>query len=253
MPGLEDFLTMVYVEPVGTGDSGRLPDSRDYTVATYTHFLHRVIEHLDVPRVALLGHSHGGFVAQQYAIDHPARLACLILYDSSPVTGEEFWTAAVTAMERFVKNHLDDHPEVAGYVAALTTRLDLLTDDAATAVLRTTMPAYLFDYWGREQEFAPARESLRMYAAPTRGEGAPFDVRDELSGITTPALVLAGRQDFICGPRWAELLHERLFAAELTILEDTGHLAHVERPAEFNASIRAFLHTCGVLRGRQAP
>ncbi|WP_454315294.1 alpha/beta fold hydrolase [Streptomyces phaeoluteigriseus] len=253
MSGLENSLTMVYVEPVGTGGSGRLPDPRDYTVATYTHFLHSVIEHLDVPRVTLLGHSHGGFVAQQYAIDHAARLTGLILYDTSPVADEEFWSAAVAAMKRFVKDHVDDHPEVSGYVAALTARLDQLTDDGTTAILRTTMPAYVFDYWGREEQFAPARQSLRMYAAPTRGGGSSFNVRDELPGINTPTLVLAGRQDFICGPRWASLLQEGIPTAELTILEDTGHLAHAERPAEFNASILAFLRAHGVLRRQQNP
>jgi proline iminopeptidase len=156
-------------------------------------------------------------------------------------------------MERFVKDHVDDHPEVAGYVAALTTRLDLLTDAGATAMLQTTVPAYLFNCWGGEKEFAPARESLRMYTAPTRGEERPFHVRDQLSGIATPTLVLASRQDFICGPRWAALLHERVPAAELTILEDTGHLAHVERPAEFNTAVLTFLRVHGVLRGQQTP
>jgi hypothetical protein len=86
-------------------------------------------------------------------------------------------------MEGFVKDHVDDHPEVAGYVAALTTRLDLLTDAGATAVLQTTVPAYLFNHWGREKEFAPARESLRMYTAPTRGEERPFDV---INGPASP-------------------------------------------------------------------
>jgi hypothetical protein len=75
-------------------------------------------------------------------------------------------------MEMFVKDHADDHPEVAGYVAALTTRLDLLTDADATAVLQTTVPAYLFNYWGREKEFAPARESRRMCTTPPEGGAA---------------------------------------------------------------------------------
>jgi proline iminopeptidase len=35
MPALEQHLTMVYLEPIGTGDSGRLPDRRDYTIATW--------------------------------------------------------------------------------------------------------------------------------------------------------------------------------------------------------------------------
>ncbi|MBQ0995457.1 MULTISPECIES: alpha/beta fold hydrolase [Streptomyces] len=247
MAGLEDALTMVYVEPVGTGDSGRLPDPRDYTMATYAHFLHAVVQHLEVPRVTLLGHSHGGFVAQRYALDHPARIAALVLYDTSPVADEEFWSAAVDAMERFMKDHVDEHPEVADYVSALTSRLDLMNDDGATAVLRTTMPAYLYDYWGREAEFAPARRTLRMYAAPSRGEDSPFDVRDELPSLAPPALVLAGRHDFICGPRWAALLHEGAEDTEVTIVEKAGHLAHLEQPAQFDASVLAFLGAHGVV------
>ncbi|MGW1886623.1 alpha/beta fold hydrolase [Streptomyces sp. NPDC001970] len=61
MPLLERSLTMVYAEPVGTGASGLLADPREYTLATYTHFLHAVIEPLALPDTVLLGHSHGGF------------------------------------------------------------------------------------------------------------------------------------------------------------------------------------------------
>ncbi|MCQ4205954.1 alpha/beta hydrolase [Streptomyces longispororuber] len=245
-PELEKRLTMVYVEPVGTGRSGRLPDAGDYTVATYANLLHHVVDHLGQPRVHLLGHSHGGFVAQRYALDHPDRLASLVLYDTSPVADGAFWSAAVAAMERFVARNVEAHPEVAGYTAALTTPLGPLDDDGATTVLRQIMPAYVFNYWGREGEFGPARRTLRMYAAPNRGEGAPFDVRAELSRVTVPTLVLAGEDDFICGPRWARLLVESMPAAALSVLKDTGHLGHVERPALFGAAVLGFLQEHGV-------
>lgn len=247
MPELEERLTMVYIEPVGTGCSGHLPDDRDYTVATYANLLHHVVDHLREPRIQLLGHSHGGFVAQQYALDHPDRLASLVLYDTSPVADEVFWSAAIAAMELFVQRNVDAHPEVAGYAAALNTPLGILNDAGATAVLRQIMPAYLFDYWAREGEFGSARQSLRMYAAPNRGQGAAFDVRPELSRIATPALVLAGKDDFICGPRWARLLIDSMPAAELSVLKDTGHLAHIERPALFSATVLRFLEAHGVL------
>ncbi|GGJ38693.1 alpha/beta fold hydrolase [Streptomyces brasiliensis] len=146
MPELERSMTMVYIEPVGTGASGRLAEPRDYNLATYTQFLHAVIEHLALPDIVLLGHSHGGFVAQRYALDHPERVASLILYDTSPVTGESFWSAAVTDLERFAQRHVADHPEVATYVAGLTTRLDRYDDEGKTAVLRTIAPAYFHDY-----------------------------------------------------------------------------------------------------------
>ncbi|MEU9317233.1 alpha/beta hydrolase [Streptomyces sp. NPDC048295] len=247
MPELEEHLTMVYIEPVGTGNSGRLPDARDYTVPTYAQFLHQVVDHLAQPRIHLLGHSHGGFVAQRYALEHPDRLTCLVLYDTSPVADETFWSAAVAAMDLFVERNVGAHPEVAGYTDALTTPLGLLNDDGATAVLRQIMPAYLFDYWGREGEFGPARRLLRMYAEPNRVQGAPFDVRAELSRITTATLALAGGDDFICGPRWARLLHQGLPDAESAILKDTGHLAHLERPALFAATVLEFLKTRGGL------
>ncbi|WP_018557346.1 MULTISPECIES: hypothetical protein [unclassified Streptomyces] len=67
---------------------------------------------------------------------------------------------------------------------------------------RRHAPAYVFDYWGREHEFGPARQSLRMYAEPSLGEGTAFDVRERRSTITAPTLVLAGAGDFICGPQW---------------------------------------------------
>jgi pimeloyl-ACP methyl ester carboxylesterase len=68
-----------------------LVDPRGYNLVTYTHFPHPVIEHLALPEVTLLGHSHGGFVAQRCALDHPDRVTSLILYDAPPVTGDDYF------------------------------------------------------------------------------------------------------------------------------------------------------------------
>ncbi|MEU3188615.1 alpha/beta hydrolase [Streptomyces sp. NPDC006923] len=241
MPLLERSHTMVYAEPVGTGASGRLADPRDYNMATYTHFLHALVERLAQPRVSLLGHSHGGFVVQQYALDHPDRVASLILYDTSPVTDESFWSTAVANMDRFAQRHASRHPEVATYVDSLTARLDQLDDDGATTVLRTIMPAYFFDYWGREDEFDPARRAVRMYTDPSRGQGPPFDVREKLPAVAAPTLVLVGAEDFICGPRWARMIHELIPGSELVTLEKSGHMAHLEQAVEFRTTVTGFL------------
>ncbi|MFF4154498.1 alpha/beta fold hydrolase [Streptomyces sp. NPDC001651] len=241
MPHLERRMTMVYVEPVGTGASGRLADPRDYTIATYCHFLHAVIRHLGHDKVALLGHSHGGFVAQRYALDHLKQLSALVLYDTSPVTGDDFWTAAVAALQDFARLHAHERPEVTSFVDELTTRPEVDDDDGATAILRKIAPAYFHDYWGREADFAPGRAALRMYAAPAWGQEPPFDVRGELPGVTVPTLVVAGADDFICGPRWARMIRERIPHGQLAVLERTGHLGHIERPEKFAALVGDFL------------
>ncbi|MFJ8782170.1 alpha/beta fold hydrolase [Streptomyces sp. NPDC102476] len=241
IPELEQSMTMVYLEPVGTGESGRLADARGYNLSTYTHFLHAVIEHLALPKVILLGHSHGGFVAQRYALDHPDRVGSLILYDTSPVTGDDFWQTAVANLEQFARHHVSEHPEVADYVAGLTSRPDRFDDEGATAVLRTIAPAYFHDYWGREDDFAPGRRALRMYAAPSWGEGPAFDVREELSAVTAPTLVLVGDDDFICGPHWARMIHKAVNGSQLTVLDRTGHLGHIESPEAFTTAVVDFL------------
>ncbi|WP_328885781.1 alpha/beta fold hydrolase [Streptomyces sp. NBC_00316] len=64
----------------GTGASGRLTAPHDYTLATYTHFLHAVIDHLALPKITLIGHSHGGCVARsslRTVAVAPRRLRCL--------------------------------------------------------------------------------------------------------------------------------------------------------------------------------
>ncbi|MDG4757579.1 alpha/beta hydrolase [Micromonospora sp. WMMD710] len=236
-PGLEEHFTMVYVEPVGTGASGRLDNPDDYRLATYVRFLDAVVEHLGEPRVYLLGHSHGGFVVQRYALDHPDRVAGLVLYDTSPVTGAEFWAEAMANLAAYPQRH-PDRPEATDVPHAFE-RYGVAADDEALATaLRAAIPVYFADFWGRQAEFAPLQAAVRVWMTPARSnDPTPFDVRDRLGEITAPAVVIVGAHDFICGPRYAEELHAGLKDSHLVVLEESGHFAHVEQPAEFTEAV----------------
>ncbi|MFI8008054.1 alpha/beta fold hydrolase [Streptomyces sp. NPDC086010] len=85
-PALEKHLTMVYVEPIGTGASGRLPSHpHGYTRDRYSRFLELLINNLGVRRVHLLGHAHGALVAAHHAVHRPERLAGVVLHEGAPV------------------------------------------------------------------------------------------------------------------------------------------------------------------------
>ncbi|MEV4756113.1 alpha/beta hydrolase [Micromonospora sp. NPDC049559] len=240
MPALEQRLTMVYLEPVGTGTSGRLADPRDYRLDTYVRFLHGVIEHLGRPEVFLLGHSHGGFVAQRYALTHPGRLAGLILFDTSPVTGEEFWAAAMANVAAYPARH-PDRPEAAELPVAFQAALAADTDEAYTEALRRILPLYFADYWARQAELAPAFAGLRAWIDPMRGEEpAPFDVRERLGALALPTLILVGEHDFICGTRWARMLHDGIPGSRLVVLAESGHMGHIEQADLFVTEVLRF-------------
>lgn len=202
------------------------------------------MEHLDLPKVLLLGHSYGGFVAQRHALRHIDRLAGLILYATSPVIDEEFWGVAMENLDRFPLRH-PDRPEAAGIPRAYREGLAAPDDEALTAMVRQILPAYFADYWAHERELAPVRDGMRAWvdSLPGRSGGEPdrFDVRDALGSIAVPTLVITGEHDFLCGPAWSTVLHEGIPGSRLTILADGGHLAHLEQPEAFTRAVSDFL------------
>lgn len=244
MPALERHLTVVYPEPIGTGASDRLPSHpHGYTRPRYSRFLGALIEHLGVPEVHLLGHSHGGFVVQYHALHFPERVAGVILYESAPVTGPEHGAEAMRLVQSFAERHAD-HPELPGVLAAFQA-IPTISDDATmTAVARGLIPSYFADYWGREEEFAPLRASVTATHISGLDENlAPnvIDDRADLGSLTVPTLVVVGRHDVICGVRWAEELHGLIPGSELLILENSGHFGHIEEPAAFSRAVTRFV------------
>jgi proline iminopeptidase len=236
---VEAELTTVYAEPVGTGESGRLPDHpRGYTVDRYSQFLHGIIEHLGLPKVHLLGHSHGGFVAQRYALEHSDRLVGMILYDSAPAAGLELFAEATCNLGTFARRH-EGQPEIPEILKAWSSVSGISDDAGYTAVMQQLLPAYFADYWSRERELVPFRASLRAFHVV--GGPAPFDNREGLASIAAPTLVIAGRHDFICGLRWARDLREGIPGSTLLVLEDSGHLGHLEEPDTFARAVADFV------------
>src|SRR5262249_18284468 len=141
---------------------GRLPTHpHGYTRHFYVNTLDRLIHHLDTTAICLIGHSYGGFVAQRYALAHPGRLAGLVLYDSAPVTGDEHGAETARQVQAFVTRNAGS-PEVPAVLSALQSVGTITDDDELTEALRKLLPAYLADYWGRKDEFAPLLDQMRV-------------------------------------------------------------------------------------------
>jgi pimeloyl-ACP methyl ester carboxylesterase len=240
-PELEEKFTMVYVEPVGTGSSGRLTDPARYTTETYVRFLDAVIGDLHVPSVFLLGHSFGGVVAQRYTLAHPEKVAGLALYSTSPTAGPEFTTAAMTNLGAYPAS-FPHTPDAAEASLALSQALAATDDETLTECLRLAMPVFFNDYWARRMEFASFAKLVRAWVVPMKArESFAFDLLDQLAAIAVPTVVMTGLYDFMCGPRWARMLHAGIADSQLAVFENSGHLAHVEQPADFAAAMAAKL------------
>ena len=83
--GLGDHRRLIILNTRGTGDSPP-PGDGSYALGDHAHDVEQLRVHLDLERMALLGHSHGALIATWYASEFPDRINRLIL-DSPPMPG----------------------------------------------------------------------------------------------------------------------------------------------------------------------
>ncbi|MGW5175341.1 alpha/beta fold hydrolase [Streptomyces sp. NPDC004082] len=252
MPALEAHLTMVYVEPVGTAQDSRLPSHpHGYTRERYSRFLQILVNRLGVPKVHLLGHSHGAFVAAHHALHRSGQLAGVVLYEGSPVTGPEHGAEAARMVEAFAARHAG-HPELPGVLAAFAAMSAIESDEQTEAVAKGVLPSYFADYWGDVERYTPFRDAIRATHVSGLDEDLAPDVVDDraaLKDLAVPALVIVGRHDVICGMRWGLELAELIPDSRLLVLENSGHMGHVEEPRPFAEGVQRFVRETTLSRG----
>ncbi|MEU2427461.1 alpha/beta fold hydrolase [Streptomyces sp. NPDC013157] len=243
IPALERELTMVYVDPVGSGDSDLLVDG-DYSMSRYARFAAAVLDDIGAPSGHFIGHSHGGFVGLQFGLDHPGRLDGLILYDTAPLNGGELRETATTEMAAFARRW-PDRPEAAeaGRVwdaVNVTKTRKVIDNETYLGYLHGIFPAYFADYRETAGRVGTGL-NLRGTYDPNR-RPADWDVRDRLGAIDVPTLVIVGTHDFICPPKWAHELQAGIPDARLCELSGSGHFGHIEEPDRFTAAVLDFVH-----------
>jgi proline iminopeptidase len=237
MPEVERHLTLVYLEPIGTGRSGRLPRLADYSRDRDADNVDALCTHLGLERIALLGHSYGGMVALTYALGHPDRLSDLILYSTAPTSGPDFEAERVSNMAWF-----QDRSWFAEANDAMRLFFRARSDDERTDGFHKVMPMFFADYDGRRAEFEPfVRKARAFVVRDPEAPATPFEVRARLCEIRAPTLILAGERDFICSVKWARVMEQGIPRSRVVVFAASGHMAHIEEPLAFAEAIAAFV------------
>jgi len=248
MPEVETFATVVYIEPIGTGHSSRTPGPRGYNLDRYAADVESLRTQLGLNKIILLGHSHGGFVAQTYAIAHNDHLKGLILYDTTPTTGPEWQKDVEAGMRQF-----QHEPWYSEATAALAQETSATTDSAMTAIFHREFPLYVADWTHHSKELSGYRDSTIAYVGPTKatdpsakdqvGVAPSLEVRDKLNVITAPTLVIVGKRDFVTPEKWSRFIQGQIKGSRLVVLEHSGHMGHEEEPTAFAAAVQEFVNS----------
>ena len=175
-----------------------------------------VLDALGHERAHICGLSLGGVVAVAMHALEPERCQSLILADTFAVHpgGQEIYDRSIAASSDLR--------------ALAEARVDVLLARPADPSIRSEVVETM-------AAIDPAAYRLAAEAVWLA------DQRDRVARIDVPTMVLCGALDVVTPPALSEALAASIPGAELHIIAGAGHLANLEKPAEFNAASDRFL------------
>lgn len=225
---ISDVLHLVYYDHRHTGRSGR-PPLETVNHAQLAADAEGLRQHLGFGKVAVLGHSYGGFIALEYALRYPDSVSHVILVGTAPVFnyGEEILHNAMAK------------GATPAMLEALTASSS--TDEAMKGMLTLIFPLYFYRY-------QPPYDALLadiIVCAALEGHQeqmlSTYNMLPYLHEIGCRTLLLVGRDDFICPPSQAQLMHAHIPQSRLVVFERSGHFPWIEEPVLFIQTVKAWL------------
>lgn len=203
---------------------GHSPAVEPYDLEQVCAALKRLIEALGSGPVVLVGHSMGGFIAQETYARHPQLITALALCFTSPAFGgggSEFASQFIAA--RIAP--LDQGRTMAEIAATLMPGMRGARSDSSGLALAERIMSGI-----------PPETYRKAVSLLTT-----FDRRKELADIRVPALLIAGSDDKTAPPAVMERMAQKVPGAEYVLLEGCGHLGPMDQPDAFNAALFSFL------------
>ena len=193
----------------------------DWKIEDFGSDLVRLLDHLEVEEVLFCGVSLGGMVGLWVAENHPSRISRLVVAN----------TSAYTEDPRLLECRIRE--VMSGGTKAIAE--DVL-EKWLTAEFREANPGTVERF--RSTLWETSAEAYRKTSEAVCG----LDLREGLSGIEIPVLVITGSFDQATPKEWGERIADQVPRARLRELT-AAHLSNVERAEEFVAETLGFFRS----------
>ena len=206
---------VITYDPRGIGES---EGGGTLTLAAMALDAVAVLDAAGVEAAAVFGASMGGLIAQHMVVDHPDRVAYLILAATAP--GGDSGVDPEPADQAKLLGKGARTPEDA-YRIACTVLYSQQFQRAHPEFIEAQI---------RERALHPVRP--RVFSAQFAAMWQPDDSFERLAAVTAPTLVMHGTEDVVTPFENARILARQIPGARLRAFEGCGHLFFHERPAE---------------------
>ena len=215
----EDRYRVVVFDAPGHGKSSR--GDIDYSMALHMAVLDGLLDELEIERAIVVGNSGGGWIATNYAIQHPERVTGLVIADS---TGTRHKGSAGAVLELMNARWLQ--------ISNMTTGEHYPGQDAKSRARQ----AFVASFAGTVEE-APYLEALAALLAPA------YEViaNDALAKIEAPTLIVWGDDDPVVPINAMKIFDRHIADSQTYVVHLGGHSPMMQSPDEFNCAMDVFL------------
>src|SRR5919109_1707386 len=230
---------VVVYDQIGCGSSDR-PTDVEWSIEVFREEVAAVREQIGLDRIPLLGTSWGGMLALEHVLSGATGILSLIL--SSTLASVDEWAAEQKllrdALPQEVRDVLDRHEQAGTYDAPeYEEAMEVYFD---RHFYRGPKPRAEIERWreGRGPGVDHAMQGPNEWTVTGALRG--WDVRDRLSEIRVPTLVIRGRYD-MCTPRIAQTLVRGIAGAREVVLEHSSHTPVLEETERYLDVVRRFM------------
>tara|TARA_R110002051_G_scaffold141578_1_gene214755 strand:+ start:4885 stop:5685 length:801 start_codon:yes stop_codon:yes gene_type:complete len=226
-PAFEGDYRIVYYDLTGMGQSDlNAYDFRAYrTLHRHAQDLAEILAHLDVKNCVLVGHSVGATIACLASIIIPERIQGLALVAPSPF-------------------FMNDAAYVGGFDRATLDGLVELMDQNFYGWTSQVTPIIGGDGAGGQVSQELSKSFCRTEPEIAKHFGRVTflsDHREDMKKVATRATIIQCSNDSLAPVSVGDWLSKNMKAAQLNIIDATGHCPHLSEPSKTTTAIREFL------------
>jgi len=219
-PQIEHFQQDYYVICYDTrGHGASSAPQGPYSLEQLGQDVVSLLDHLNIAKAAFCGISMGGLTGQWLAIHKPERFNHVIVCNTAAKIGQEqaWQDRAALVREQGLA------PIAATAASRWFTNPFIQSNPAVVAELSNDLGA------GSPEGYANCCEAL-----------AKADVREQLSSIQIPVLIIAGQQDPVTTVADGQFMQQRIANSQLFEI-NASHISNIEQPEAFNQAVQTFL------------
>jgi pimeloyl-ACP methyl ester carboxylesterase len=218
---------------VGSGKSDK--PQTTYTIDDLSQFIVHFMDAVGLDRASLIAGSVGGAIALKIALAFPDRVDKLVLIGIGGLGKEVAFPARLTSLPGVGELLNHPSPGAAKFMMQQCVYepepylndgefLDLVLRNMSSEILQFQTRTFrtMGNFWGIKSDFWKP-------------------IRDRLSEIQSPTLIVWGKQDRAFPVSHAEVAAKGIPDAKVQLFDRCGHLPYLEYAAEFNRSVLEFL------------